>query len=192
MRTLPFIVSLFLVAGCSRTENDLIGAVKGRDSASVEDLIADGVNVDSSDSAGATALHWAVVKRDTKCVGLLVAAGASLDSRDNRGLTPILQAAMSEDMSCARLLVNAGATIGDVDETGRGFVHWGSMSAGDHDIADIERFMLFAVEQGLDINQMDVQGLTALDYAETHGHEDIANLLVGMGGATGEDLRIKR
>jgi ankyrin repeat protein len=181
---------MVLVAGCCcRKAEELLDAVKAGDHESLHALLLSGEDANARDSHGATLLHWAVVKGDTNTVALLIRAGASLEARDDYGATAILQSAKCGDLLCAQRLLDAGASPSVIDEMGWGIVHWGTASAGVRDLSSVEAWLRFAAEQGLDLNQTDLRGLTTFDWANIHGHKEIAGLLKSVGGVTGEESR---
>lgn len=67
------------------------------------------VAVDSSDTEGHTALHWACYQGDSLSVDLLLRAGADPRRADNAGLTPLHWAAVKGNSPCIKRLIEAGA-----------------------------------------------------------------------------------
>lgn len=72
------------------------------------------VAVDSSDTEGHTALHWACYQGDSLSVDLLLRAGADPRRADSAGLTPLHWAAVKGNSPCIKRLIEAGA-----DQTAR-------------------------------------------------------------------------
>src|SRR5262249_119628 len=80
------------LAGEKPTSRHLLGAVQSGDIADVKRLLDLGAEVNASNSAGATALMWAIPNTDL--VKLLVSRGANVNARStNLGRTPFLIAA---------------------------------------------------------------------------------------------------
>jgi ankyrin repeat protein len=83
-----------------------MAAVYGRKGAS-EYLLAQGLDVDSRDSDGRTALLLAVQEKHTKVAEVLLAHGASPDTRDARGRSPISVAEESRHSELREMLRSA-------------------------------------------------------------------------------------
>ena len=78
----------------------------------VEQLIAEGADVNQQDRRTGTALHWAALRGDAAVVEVLIAAGADVNavSKDNGG-TPLHAAASAGHASVAEVLLAKGADI---------------------------------------------------------------------------------
>ena len=77
----------------------------------VKELLACGAEVNSFDSIGYTALHYAAKDQNTALVRLLLEAGADPNAQDvrNIGNTPLGAVAGNCSLELARILVAAGA-----------------------------------------------------------------------------------
>ena len=71
-----------------------------------QELLEPGIDVDSTDSEGLTALSWASRRGDAKAVALLIKANASINKADYQGDTPLK---LVQDLPCLKLLLEAGA-----------------------------------------------------------------------------------
>ena len=71
-----------------------------------QELLEPDIDVDSTDSAGMTALSWASCRGDSKATALLLNAGASVDIPDARGFTPLM---FAWNLPCSKLFLEAGA-----------------------------------------------------------------------------------
>lgn len=87
----------------------LIDAVRGRDLARVEALLASRVDVNAPQGDGATALHWAVHLDDATLVELLVRAGARVGVVNDLGVTPLYLSCTNRNGSMTERLLAAGA-----------------------------------------------------------------------------------
>lgn len=67
-----------------------------------------GLELDSQDETGATALHWALKLRNPEFARMLVAAGARTDLADRRGRTPLALARLLQLENVARYLEEQG------------------------------------------------------------------------------------
>lgn len=85
----------------------------------VDLLLCAGTNVNTADSDGLTALHWASGYGFVKIIHSLIQAGASVDAADNLGITPLHQAADSGAKDAAEMLLDAGAVVNRRTNDGR-------------------------------------------------------------------------
>ena len=87
---------LLITAACSPAfANDaLIRAVQSGDAVSVAAMLKQGVDVNSPEANGTTALHWAVYRQNAALVKRLLAAGANASAVNQFGSTPMQEAAL--------------------------------------------------------------------------------------------------
>jgi hypothetical protein len=84
---------------------------KGDDAGAVK-LIESGADVESKEpGAGASPLHYAVMKDKIALVGLLVQRGADVNSRTRSGTTPLHTAVLYGRLQVAEFLLEKGADI---------------------------------------------------------------------------------
>lgn len=70
--------------------NELCMAAANGNTATVQQLLDDGVPVDACEKrTGWTALHWAASTGETECAALLLERGADVNAPDSDGLTPL-------------------------------------------------------------------------------------------------------
>ncbi|MBA0668648.1 hypothetical protein Goklo_001538 [Gossypium klotzschianum] len=73
-------------------------------------LIDKGIDIDSRDEDGYTALHCAVESGHAEVVELLVKKGADVESRTNKGVKPLQIADSLHYVGISRILIHGGAT----------------------------------------------------------------------------------
>ena len=79
------------------SDRQIVDAAKDRDWATVGILLDRGVDSDTRQGDGATALHWAAHWNDLPTVDRLIDAGANLDAANDLGATPLWVACASRN-----------------------------------------------------------------------------------------------
>ncbi|ELR16905.1 Ankyrin repeat containing protein [Acanthamoeba castellanii str. Neff] len=95
--------------------DSIVEAAKDGLTREVQWFLAQGEDVNVTDSDGRTALHWALQKGHGDCVVTLLRAGADLDLKDNDGNPPLHIAVRHNHLQLVKLLVKAGADLRLVD-----------------------------------------------------------------------------
>ncbi len=149
----------------SEGQTPLHGAAEFGDAAMVETLLARGTPVNAADKGGRTALYHAAERRDLAMVKTLLSYGANPDGKDRDGQTPITIATSRGSGEIVGLLTNRSARI---------TIH---SAASMGDLTALERL----VEEGVDVNRLDVQGQTALHAAAIAGQLEAVRWLVEHG-----------
>ena len=73
----------------------------------VEELVVEGVDVNSADTQGRTALMIAVAKQRTKIIEVLLNAGADVSLADNKEKTALTMAEKTKNKKLIKLLESA-------------------------------------------------------------------------------------
>ncbi|MHC4538871.1 MAG: ankyrin repeat domain-containing protein [Planctomycetota bacterium] len=128
----------------------------------VELLLAKGADINARDHFTASSLHYAIQRGHTKIAEVLIAGGADVDVKDRQGQTPLDIAVRRGRKDIVELLQ---AKVADSS------IH-GATSLGVMD--KVKAF----VEQGIDINEKDGQGMTPLHLAAQAGHREIVEFLL--------------
>jgi ankyrin repeat protein len=159
------------------------------------------IPIDTVDYKGCTALLYAAHNDRLEAVEELLRLGADPNHRGEDGETVLMWAADHEgNAAVLRALIAAGADVHAENAEGTAF-YWLCnhfdiemmqvlLDAG----AEIPEFALrraayqgnlpavrFLLDQGVSLTAKDAEGRTALDYARSQGHEEVARLLESKG-----------
>lgn len=156
-------------------------AAKSRDFQALRGLIRSGADVNTPQSDGTTALHWAVHWDDLAAAQLLIKARANVDAITDYGVRPLWLASQNGNPAMIRLLLEHGAAAGSSLPSGETTL----MAAARTGNADAVRALLKAHAP---VNARESErGQTALMWALAEGHISIATLLLDAGA----DLRAR-
>lgn len=162
------------VSSCSEEppKQSLIDAAAAGNAAKCAALVKEGVPVNSADSAGRTALHWAVGQQHLEVVRKLIELGADVNQADthshatplmytamalsSRGYSPSTQGVRNE---IAKLLIKHGADVNRAIPHGDTVLHRAVVDRN----PELIRVLLQA---GADRNAKTLQGYTPLDIAK--------------------------
>jgi Zn-dependent protease with chaperone function len=149
----------------------LIDAVVQGDLIKVNELLQEGVELDTQDFDGWTALHWAVQDSNVDVTQAILGAGANPNIEDDYyGGVPLMTAASNGDTEIVTLLLQAGADINHQDYDG-----WTPlMYAVSNGQIDTVQALLAA---GASTEHQDYSNSTALMHAIRQGHNEIVSLL---------------
>ncbi|CAJ0589459.1 unnamed protein product [Cylicocyclus nassatus] len=173
----------------------LLMAVMGGRIDLIEFLISKGADINHCDRDGHSAVHWAVVcgekatplhyataseeiapETALSILHVLLKHGAKPNSRDVDERTPILWAASNGNLEAMHSLRQAGGDLKAVDRDSLGVIHCAA-SHGYHETVD---FIMEALPHYF-VDQKDRAGHTALFYAVTYGHYEVAKRLLDYG-----------
>lgn len=158
----------------------LLEAAKRRDLAAVTALINQKVDVNVAQLDGATALHWAAHWNDPEMVVQLLRAGAQVNAANDFGITPLMLAAVNGDAVTMDLLLNAGANPNASSPLGETVL---MTAARTGDAASVRALL----RRGVRLNVKETStGQTALMWAISEGHLEVARALVEYGADVSE------
>ncbi|WP_373976402.1 ankyrin repeat domain-containing protein [Chitinibacter sp. SCUT-21] len=122
-----------------------------------------GINIETADEYGKTALIWAATFSHLPLLGLLLSREANTESRDLGGYSALHWAAADGNLQAIDLLIEHGAQVNAANKVGVTPLMQAA-SRGKHEA--IRRLL----EAGADINQTDQIGQTALIHALQTNH----------------------
>jgi len=152
----------------------LIDAIKAGNRAAVRSLLTRST-VNSAESDGMTALHWAVRGDDLATVELLVKAGANASATNRYSITPLWLAATNGNAAITRALLKAGADPNAPGPDGETVL----MVAARAGSANVVTALL---DHGVNVNATESwQGQTALMWAAAENHGAAIKALAARG-----------
>ncbi len=130
-----------------------------------------GLAVDAKGEDDRTALMLAAFNGHTAIVEYLIAEGAEIDARDNIQRTALMYASTLPNVATVQRLLDAKAEINAIDSG----EHWTPLmfAAGEGHTAVCKLLL----DQGADASMTDIDGESALDFAQRRGHRETTMLL---------------
>ena len=107
-----------LSADAADLNGDFLTAACSGDVAQVQQLLADGADVNVRDTSGNAAIHYAAALGFDDVAQILVDAGADIDARGRIDNTPLHMAAQENHASVAAILISHGADVNAENEFG--------------------------------------------------------------------------
>ena len=86
-------------------------AIRDDDLFELQDLIADGIDLEARDNWGATALFWAAMRDEFAYIEVLLVGGSNPNTKDGSGSVLISRCVQSGKFEIAELLLKYGANI---------------------------------------------------------------------------------
>ena len=160
-------------------------------------LIQNGADVNASEPLGKTALYFAAQAGQREIVKLLIAKDADVNVKEvPYNYTPVHRAALSGYKQIAEVLIANGADVNAKCDPWYGTakevtpLHWAVTTTHDstgkiiNPIEDHYDIAKLLIKNGADVNAMDTNGHTPLDYARGR-NQMFSNLLEDNGGKLG-------
>jgi ankyrin repeat protein len=150
-------------------------AAMSGDTAAVQRLIRQKLDVNAPQPDGATALHWAVYRNDAAMADLLIAARANVKAPNMAGVTPLGMASLYGYATMIDKLLKAGADAKEIGPNGETTV----MLAARNGNPDALKVL---IEAGADVNARErLRGTTALMWAAEQKKPDAVKVLLAAG-----------
>ncbi len=188
-----FLAALALVALVAATgstpvavEAPVADAAQRGDLAAIRELLRQGADVNTAQSDGMTALHWAATRDDDELARALLYAGATVRATTRLGgYAPLHLASRGGNAVVARLILEAGADPNLFTTTGATALHF----AADSDAAEMVRIL---VEYGADVDTRDTFAeRTPLMFAAVRGADRAVKALLEAGADPSLVTRVK-
>jgi len=169
------LVSVVLsTAGLAAPGDELVEAVKNRDRTAALDLLRQGVDVNTPQPDGTTALAWAARWDDLEIADLLIRAGGDPNTANDYGVTPLSMACTNGSGAMVDRLLRARANPNAALWSGETLLMLCARTGN----AEAVRALL---EHGADVNKETRRGQTALMWAAAQKRLEIARMLIAGG-----------
>ena len=152
----------------------LVEAAQRQDTAAVQALLGERVDVDTPQADGATPLAWAVHWDDLGVADLLIRAGADVNAANDLGVTPLMLACTNGSAPMVENLLQTGADAAVARPSGETAL---MMAARTGNVAVVR----LLVAHGADVNATTTGGHTALMWAAAERHADVVRVLAEIG-----------
>ena len=178
---LAVVVAMASSLAAAGREAPLIEAVKKGDTAALDALLRQQVDVNQPALDGATALHWAVYREDVGTVERLIGAGANVKATNRHGVTPLALASLKGNPAIISLLLRAGVDPNSALLAGETALMTAARTGRPEAVGVL-------LARGAEVNaQEDVRGQTALMWAAAEGHAEVIHQLIRAGA----DVRVR-
>ena len=138
--------------------------------------LQDGIDINSQEDFGCTALHAAANSDKKDIVEFLISKGANVDAKDALGVTPLYYAVMHNYEGIADVLLANGADVNTKNKDKGDFTLL-NYALYDYDKKAID----LLITKGANVNVKDDAGYTPLVYAIWENDKDMVELLIGKG-----------
>jgi ankyrin repeat protein len=153
----------------------LIEAIKAGDTAAAIALIERRADVNTAETDGTTALHWAAHNGDLALVARLIRAGAKASAKNDYGATPMSEAALTGNAAIIEALLEAGADVESPNADGQTALMVVARTG------NVEAARLL-IRRGAKVNAVEQwRGQTALMWAAAQGQPAMVKELVARG-----------
>ncbi|ACP20925.1 hypothetical protein Aasi_1610 [Candidatus Amoebophilus asiaticus 5a2] len=140
----------------------------------IKQLLVAGIDINTMDMHGKTALYMAFERGNLELTKQLVALGAAANATDSVGRTLLHHTIINGHLEVAKALLAAGAKINVPDNQGFTELHL----AAQYNQPEIARYL---ITRGAVVDLRNNQQRTALHWAAYHGHAEVAIVLIQAG-----------
>lgn len=171
-RRLIYLVVLFITCSAvAGSYEDFFQAIRRDDASTIQALVQRGMDPNTPNETGITAIHYAIQLESFRAANALAAApGLALDKSNEHGETPLMMAALKGQLGLVRQLLDRGA---GVNKTGWTALHY---AAAGPDPALVKLLL----DKGAASGALSPNGTTPLMMAAGYGAEGSVDVLLGV------------
>jgi ankyrin repeat protein len=158
---------------------ELIRAARHDELDTVNSLLRQGTDVNTTNEVGATALMWAARSGKSDILNVLLDKRADVNAQTNKGRTVLMEACSTGSLHMVQALLNRGAEVNARDDQGLTPLMSAAFSGR---VATVEAVL----NAGGDIRAKSTKGHSALWYAAMMNRGETAKLLVSRGADPNE------
>ena len=174
-RGIPFVVLFVLSLAFAASAETIVEAAKNGDLQAVKNLLAqDPSNLNATDEAKYTPLHWACMRAHWDVAEYLIEKGADLNVAGGDGGTQINWAVHHDNVEIVKLMVEKGAKLNIRNKWGMTELHTAIWRG-------CIRVVEYLLDKGSDPAIKTNEGWTAMHYAFRSGHDNVIELLKRRG-----------
>jgi ankyrin repeat protein len=152
----------------------LIDAARNADTAALQSLLKQRIDVNAATADGTTALHWASYRDNLESADLLIRAGAKVNAANDLGATPLWIASTTGSAAMVRTLLRAGGDPNLALLLGETPLMAASRSGNPEVVAQL-------LDKGAKMNAPGPRGQTALMWAVSEQHPEVVRVLLARG-----------
>jgi cytochrome c len=153
-------------------------AVRDGDTAKLERLLSEGVNVNTKDALVGTPLHMAAMTGRADAAKILLEHGARANMTGGMANQTPLQIAVMTNADIVAMLLENGADSSKTDLEGNTPLH---LAAGAGNLEVVKTLL----DHGSDLHAPNSSGVAAVEFAGAGGYFDVVDYLVGEGAFSG-------
>ena len=170
------VLALAVLGAAGPTDSPVADAAERGDLEAVRALLRDGADVNTAQSDGMTALHWAASRNDAEIARTLLYAGATVRATTRLGgYTPLHLASRAGSAEVAKQILEAGADANVYTATGVSALHF----AAD---ADAPEVVALLAAHGAEVDARDTfSERTPLMFASVRGADGALTALLAAG-----------
>ena len=145
-------------------------AVENNDIRKVLSLIKNGCNINARTNCGKTVLHLASMKGCQQIAKIFIGEGADLNAKDINGYTPLHFAVIYEQIKTTSMLIQDKSNVHSSCNSGNTPLHLACARS-----LDLSKLL---IDNGANINAVNVNGQTPMRFAISTNQFQIANMLI--------------
>lgn len=190
-------IAFIIFCGCANTKPSILSAASTGDISSIKKYHAEGKDINERDSAGTTALMYAICSKKSDVAKYLIESGADVNAKDRHGYDALRYAIDYKQIELINILLDKGADIESRDYLGRTalahavsyttdantFKKVASMATANNPRDDAFAVLKLLIKRGANVNAKDSTPETVLELALSMCSMDVVTELINAGAS---------